>query len=139
MSRGDRCAAQRRRGQSPPLVLVVDDHAHNRTLLRDLLGSAFQVEEAATAEEALGRIQDHRPAAVLLDLELPGMGGLTLLRQLKSRRSLRDIPVVIVSAHTASSTRDRAFACGCADFVAKPIVEEPDEFVERIQKHVRHC
>lgn len=113
-------------------VLLVEDHPMNRKLFRDLLEIQFDVEEAETAEEAQAWLQDHRPDLILMDMQLPGMDGLTLTRQLKNDPEYRDIPIVALSAHALPRDIERALEAGCSEYITKPITDDPFTFLERI-------
>src|SRR5262245_25830782 len=113
-------------------VLLVEDHPMNRKLFRDILEMPFQVHEAGTAEDALRILRSVVPALIVLDVQLPGMDGLTMLRQLKDDPSLRDVPVVALSAHAMARDIEQARAAGCADYITKPITDDPFTFLERL-------
>jgi two-component system cell cycle response regulator/two-component system cell cycle response regulator DivK len=120
------------------LVLVVEDNAMNRKLIRDILEIRFEVIEANDAEEGIKLLDETKPDLILMDLQLPGMDGLTLVRQLKSNPSTQDIPIVAVSAHAMEENIDEARAAGCLDYVTKPLVEDPFDFVDRLEKMIEH-
>jgi CheY-like chemotaxis protein len=120
-------------GRDCPLALVVEDHDLNRELLCDILSPEFQVAEAATAEAAFQWLAKHHPSLILMDLQLPGMDGLTLVRRIKQNPDLATIPVVAVSAHALPAYIQRALEAGCIDFVTKPIMEDPDGFASRMR------
>jgi CheY-like chemotaxis protein len=113
-------------------VLLVEDHPMNRKLVRDILLFQFQVDEASSAEAALEHLQNHRPDLILLDIQLPGMDGLTLTRRLKADSATAPIPIVVLSAHAMTRDIDEARAVGCADYITKPITDDPFTFLERI-------
>ncbi len=117
-----------------PLVLVVEDNAMNRKLMRDILEIRFEVLEATRAEEALALLRETPPDLILMDLQLPGMDGLTLTRQLKADPATKPIPIIAVSAHAMQANIDQALAAGCAHYVTKPLVEDPFAFVDRLEK-----
>src|SRR5689334_20210015 len=108
-----------------PLVLVVEDNAMNRKLMRDILEIRFEVAEAHSAEEAVPLLQLRRPDLILMDLQLPGMDGLALVRQLKQDPATRDIPVVAVSAHAMKHNIEQALDAGCIEYVTKPLTDDP--------------
>jgi two-component system, NarL family, invasion response regulator UvrY len=100
-------------------VLVVDDHAIVRSGLRRLLAAQprWQIAEAATGRDALTHIQTDRPDLVVLDLNLPGLGGFELLR-----RILRDHPsarVVVLSMHVQAGFASRAIQAGACGYMSK--------------------
>jgi len=119
-----------------PLVLVVEDNAMNRKLMRDILEIQFEVIEAWSAEEAIPLLRQRRPDMILMDLQLPGMDGLTLVHQLKQDPATRDIPVIAVSAHAMKHNIDQAFAAGCVEYVTKPLTEDPFAFVDRLARYL---
>ncbi len=117
-----------------PLVLVVEDNAMNRKLMRDILEIRFDVLEAHSAEEAVPLLREQRPDLILMDLQLPGVDGLTLVRRLKGDPETRDIPVIAVSAHAMRHNIDQALSAGCLEYVTKPLTEGPFAFVDRLAR-----
>lgn len=113
-------------------ILLVEDHPMNRKLVRDILTFQFQVEEAVSAEAALDYLQTHRPDLILMDIQLPGMDGLTLTRRLKADPAMADIPIVVLSAHAMTRDIEMAREAGCVDYITKPITDDPFTFLERI-------
>lgn len=113
-------------------ILLVEDHPMNRKLVRDILLFQFEVEEAVSAEAALDLLQSQRPDLILMDIQLPGMDGLTLTRQLKSDPQTTDIPIVALSAHAMARDIALAREAGCVDYITKPITDDPFTFLERI-------
>jgi len=117
-----------------PLALLVEDNRMNRKLLRDILEIRFEVLEAETAERAIELLATHVPDLMLVDLQLPGMDGLTLLRQVKEAPTTAGIPVVAISAHAMQEDINQALDSGCAEYVTKPLVEDPFFFVDRLAR-----
>jgi CheY-like chemotaxis protein len=113
-------------------ILLVEDHPMNRKLVRDILLFQFEVEEAVSAEAALDYLQTHHPDLILMDIQLPGMDGLTLTRRLKSESATADIPIVALSAHAMRRDLDLAREAGCVDYITKPITDDPFTFLERV-------
>lgn len=113
-------------------ILLVEDHPMNRKLVRDILQFQFEVEEAVSAEAALDYLQAHRPDLILMDIQLPGMDGLTLTRRLKAGAATADIPIVGLSAHAMRRDIEMAREAGCVDYITKPITDDPFTFLERI-------
>jgi len=104
-------------------VLVVDDEESIRESLRMVLEyEGYRVEEAATGEQALDRVRQRPPQAVLLDIKMPGMDGLELLAKLHERGY--DMPVIIVTGHGDVSTAIEATRRGAFDFFEKPLQRE---------------
>lgn len=114
-------------------ILIVDDNAVNLKLARVLLaGAGYDVRTAADAEEALRALASFAPRLVLMDLQLPGMDGLTLTRRLKADPAWRQVVVIALTAYAMKGDRERALAAGCDDYVTKPIdTEELPRLVAR--------
>ena len=103
-----------------PLVLVVDDDPSVRKALDRLLRSAgLEVKVFACAAELLAFERPPRPSCLVLDLHLPDMDGLELLRRIAAP----DLPVVVLTGDTGADTRDRVLQGGAAAFLAKPAEE----------------
>lgn len=104
-----------------PLVLVVDDYADARAMYVAWLElSGYRVAEAATAAEALVLAQAHPPAAILMDLSLPGVDGIEATRRLRADPRTRHVPVLAVTGHVEPHVADAARAAGCDAFIVKP-------------------
>ena len=105
-----------------PLVLVVDDDPVVRVLGEQSLGAAdYRVASLPDASTVLATVDEIRPDVILLDIELPGMNGLTLCAELGRHECGRDIPVIVMTAHDDSESVHRAFEAGAADFINKPV------------------
>ncbi|ESZ45428.1 response regulator transcription factor [Mesorhizobium sp. RSR565B] len=116
-------------------ILVVDDEPPIRKLLRVGLGSqGYAVSEAPNAGAAIELVDAQKPDLILLDLGLPGMGGLDLLR--KWRGDGLDVPVVILSSRTDEAGIVAALELGADDYITKPF--GMNELVARIRVALRH-
>lgn len=116
-------------------VLIVDDNPLNVLLVKTLLSQeGYTLAEAGNAEQVLAAVASMKPHLILMDLELPGMDGLTLARQLKAHPATRDIRIVIFTAHTAADTEEAVRAAGCDGLMTKPI--EPASFREAVQGYL---
>jgi CheY-like chemotaxis protein len=106
-----------------PLVLVVDDVADTRRLMRRVLERAsLRVAEAATGEAALSTIRRDRPDAVVLDLRLPGMSGFDVARAVRADASeaVAGTPILACSASVQPEVKREALDAGCDAFEGKP-------------------
>ncbi|MCW7538452.1 response regulator [Aquabacterium sp. A7-Y] len=102
-------------------VLVVEDRAVDMRLASAVLAAGgHRVAEAGTAEAALEAVMSDRPDVILLDLELPGQDGMSLLRRLKAMDELRLIPVVAVTALPERYREGEVLAAGCDAFITRP-------------------
>ena len=103
-------------------ILIVDDSLDNRDLTRLLLEcEGFDVRVAEDSAGALSVIASCHPNLVLMDIQLPGMDGLALTRQLRQDASLRDVIIVALSAYAMASDKENARAAGCDGYITKPI------------------
>jgi signal transduction histidine kinase len=111
-------------------LLIVDDSAYQRLLMKTVLNAAGYVEliTAESARDAFNRLRMDETRAVevgidliLLDITMPEMDGIEACRQIKAVRHVRDIPIVMVTAHTEVSELESAFAAGAIDYITKPI------------------
>ncbi|MCC7370184.1 MAG: chemotaxis response regulator protein-glutamate methylesterase [Chloroflexi bacterium] len=134
------------RSASPVRVLVVDDSALTRRVLMAALNGASDIEvvgSAANGQECFAKVEELQPDVVTLDVEMPGMDGLAVLRQLMARSPL---PVVMVSylTHEGAEATVRALLDGAVDFVPKPggpilgsVVTLRDELVRKVREAAR--
>src|SRR5579864_3407030 len=121
-----------------PLVLIVEDEAPLVTMLRyNLEREGFAVDEAADGEEALLRIRERRPDAVLLDWMLPLVSGLEVCRQLRRAPTTRSLPVIMLTAKGEEGDRVRGLDSGADDYIVKPF--SPGELVARLRAVMRRA
>ena len=104
-----------------PRVLVVDDQPIQIQVLYRALAPDCQVIMATGGEAALRLCRERAPDLVLLDVEMPGMDGFEVLRQLKAEPQMREWPVIFVTGHTGDDTESRCLEAGAVDFISKPI------------------
>jgi CheY-like chemotaxis protein len=103
-------------------ILVVDDNAINLKLTKVLLTKeGYDVHTVSDAEEALRLLESFRPRLILMDLQLPGMDGLTLTRRLKTAPETQDVVIVALTAYAMKGDEEKARAAGCDGYVTKPI------------------
>jgi two-component system cell cycle response regulator/two-component system cell cycle response regulator DivK len=104
------------------LILVVEDNPANMKLVREVLkGRGYRILEATSGEEALDAVKFIRPDLILMDIQLPGMDGLAVTRQLKEDPATRDIPTIALTAHVMKRDEERVLEAGCAGYIPKPI------------------
>lgn len=103
------------------LVLIVEDNEKNRKLIRDLLqAKGYQTIESDSAEEGINLAADRNPALILMDIQLPGLDGITAMKQLKAAPSTRTIPVMAITASAMTYNRASMLAEGFDGYQIKP-------------------
>lgn len=105
-------------------IAVIEDNADNRLLIDAILGDRFTLDEYGSGAEALEGMRERVPDLVLLDVSLPGMDGLDVLKRMREVGALRPVPVVAVTAHAMAGDRSRYLAAGFDGYVPKPIDDE---------------
>ncbi len=104
-------------------------------MFRTLLEKAgFEVKCAEDATEALNILANFRPDLILMDLLLPGVGGIALTRQLKSIPAMQDTVIIAITACNLASDAEKALAGGCDAVIVKPI--NPSTFVARVRSYL---
>ena len=105
-----------------PLILAVDDSSDNLWVLSGVLKDRYRVKLANTGEKALQIARTiPAPDLILLDVMMPGMSGHEVCRQLKAAPTTREIPIIFLTAMTATEDETAGLALGAADFITKPI------------------
>ncbi len=103
-------------------VLLVEDNPANRLVFQDLLESVgYEVESVEKAEDAITLVRETTPDLILMDLELPGMDGLTATRILREDKLTRTVSIVALTSHAMPGDRERALLAGCNGYLTKPI------------------
>jgi len=103
-------------------ILVVEDQPTEMKLAVHVLTAAgYEVDRADAADQALAAIKEDRPSAILLDLSLPGMDGMTLVRKLKADPSTSGIPIVAVTSYPEKFSSAEALEAGCDAYLHKPV------------------
>ena len=104
------------------LILIIEDNEKNRKLVRDVLQvKGYRTIESETAEEGLKLAIEQSPALILMDIQLPGMDGITALKQLKADAKTKSIPVIAVTASAMTYNRQTMLAEGFDGYQTKPI------------------
>ena len=120
---------------SEATILVVEDNEQNLELVLYLLEEAkLRVIVARTADEARAVWRSEVPSLVLLDMHLPGIDGMSLVRELRDDPRTVTLPVVAVTAHAMRGDRERFLAGGCNGYIAKPI--QPATFVDEVRAYL---
>lgn len=102
-------------------ILLIEDQADNRRILRDLLGSAgLQVLEAPNGRIGVDMALSERPDLILMDIQMPEMDGYEATRRIKATPEGSRIPILAVTSYALSGDEAKARAAGCNDYVTKP-------------------
>ena len=118
------------------LILIVEDNDKNLKLTRDLLRfHGFETIEATSAEDGLTLARARRPHLVLMDIQLPGMDGVSALRELRRDPATATIPVVALTASVMKEDRERFDKAGFDGFITKPISVK--EFPDQVRGYMR--
>jgi two-component system, cell cycle response regulator DivK len=100
-------------------LLIVEDSDFSRDLLAQIFEDAYEIELASDGPAALEIVAAKRPDLILMDIGLPGMSGLDVVRAIRVRATT--VPIIAVSACVMPGDKERAIEAGCDDFVTKPI------------------
>ncbi|TMC17275.1 MAG: response regulator [Chloroflexi bacterium] len=115
------------------LIMVVDDNPVNLKLVRVLLmKKGYEVYTATDADEALALLERVHPHLILMDIQLPGIDGLTLTRRLKADPATCDIIIVALTAYAMKVDEQKAREAGCAGYIPKPI--ETRTFIDTLTR-----
>ncbi|HEX5607522.1 MAG TPA: response regulator [Candidatus Binatia bacterium] len=115
------------------LILIIEDNEKNRKLCRDVLNvKGYSTIESETAEEGLKLAREKSPSLVLMDIQLPGMDGITAMKQLRAAPETAQIPVVAITASAMTHNRATMLAEGFDGYQTKPISLK--DFLAEVQR-----
>lgn len=115
------------------LVLIVEDNELNMKLFHDLLEAhGYAIIGTRDGMEAIKLVREHRPQLILMDIQLPEVSGLEVIKWLKEDEDLRAIPVIAVTAFAMKGDEEKIRRAGCEDYVSKPIAVT--KFVETVRR-----
>jgi CheY-like chemotaxis protein len=118
-------------------VLVVEDNELNMKLVRAFLEfGKYQILEAGDAETGIRLALEHQPDLILMDIQLPGMDGLSATRVIKKDPALMDIPVVAFTGYAMAGDKETAKEAGCAGHITKPILLY--DFLKAVARFLKH-
>lgn len=118
-------------------ILVVEDNEMNMQLFEYLLEeSGFEIIKATTGEEALKLATESSPDLILMDIHLPGMDGLSVVRELKAGGEMEGVPILALTAHAMRGDKDRFLQAGCDGYISKPI--DVKTFIPSIQQFLEN-
>jgi two-component system cell cycle response regulator DivK len=115
-------------------VLYIEDNFHNRRIVRKILQSqGYSLIEAEDGISGLTMVQKLKPPLVLLDIGLPGMDGLEVVKRIKADATLREIPIIALTASAMRGDRERFLAAGCDDYLSKPV--QAMELIDKVKAY----
>ena len=128
-----------RRGADPRLaarsVLIVEDNELNMKLFHDLLAAhGYRTIQTRNGFDALDLARKHRPDLILMDIQLPEVSGLEVIKWIKDDDDLRQIPVVAVTAFAMKGDEERIRSGGCEAYISKPI--SVMSFLETVRRFI---
>lgn len=116
-------------------VLIVDDEKHNRLLLTELFAGQYRVIQAKNGAQAIELAQQHQPDLILLDVLMPDMDGMAVIRTLKREDRTRQIPVVFITALDSAADEELGLELGAVDYITKPF--HPSIVRVRVRNHLQ--
>lgn len=120
---------------SSQTILVVEDNPDNMYVLDHLLTrKGYTVRQATRGDEAIAQIERYRPALVLMDMQMPGMDGYSVVRELRQRPDMATLPVIAVTASSMPGDREQTLQAGCTDYIAKPI--SPRDLLSLVEQYL---
>jgi CheY-like chemotaxis protein len=105
-------------------ILVVEDEAFNMELLVQLLEDEYEILTASNGAAGIAQARRECPDLVIMDLKMPVMDGWEATRRFKADDNLKHIPIIALTAHAMVGDEERARACGCDDYMTKPLDED---------------
>ena len=116
-------------------LLIVDDDKHNRLLLTELFEGEYKIIQAKNGLQALERARAHAPDLILLDVLMPEMDGMAVIRALKRDDATRHIPVIFITALDSAADEELGLDLGAVDYIAKPF--HPPIARVRVRNHLQ--
>jgi CheY-like chemotaxis protein len=122
---------------STKTILVVEDNALNMKLVKSLLKiGKHDMLEAPDAETGITLARDKKPDLILMDIQLPGMDGLTATQIIKEDPSVKDIPIVAFTSFAMEGDEEKAMEVGCAGYITKPL--DTQNFLKTVESYLRY-
>ena len=117
-------------------IFIVEDNELNLKLFCDLLGANnYEVESTVDGDLAMELIRKAMPGLILMDIQLQGMSGIDLIKNIKCDKYIGEIPIIAVTAFAMRDDKEKIMESGCDSYIAKPISIEP--FLQEIAKFIK--
>ena len=114
-------------------ILVVEDNPMNLELIKFLLEDQERtIYEATNGQEALNQVKSNRFGLILMDIQLPGMDGLTATKMIREDPQNKDIPIIALTSYAMKGDEERAKEAGCNGYITKPI--DTEEFLKEVAR-----
>jgi len=128
-------ALQAMANEVPPNLLVVEDEKFQHKIIAHLLDNqGINIKFCLSASEALVALRTFRPDLILMDIDLPDISGIQATAQIKSIKTLKKVPVVMMTAHSEKERVVQSLKAGASDYLVKPLDKE--KFITKISKHL---
>jgi CheY-like chemotaxis protein len=116
-------------------LLIIEDNAQNFYMMKFLLEkNGFSIIGTENGRDGIKAALEHRPRAILLDIQLPEMDGYAVAAELKTHPEIVDIPIIAVTSYAMAGDRENILAAGATGYIEKPI--NPETFVEEIRQYL---
>ena len=116
-------------------IFIVEDNELNLKLFKDLLESyKFEVHYTKDGLEAFERMRVVSPGLVIMDIQLHGISGLDLIKQIRADDNMKNVPIIAVTAFAMAEDRKKILSSGCNAYMAKPI--SINAFIAEVKKHL---
>ena len=124
-------------GQTPPpeTILIVEDNPDNMATVKAILQNRYRIIQAMDGEKGVQMATENCPDLILLDMALPKMDGISVVKHLKGNQKLCHIPVIALTARVMKGDREKILKAGCNDYISKPI--DPIGFMEKITEWLK--
>ncbi len=114
-------------------ILIVEDNDLNLKLFNDLLQAhGYETVEIKDGLDAVNVVKRHRPALIIMDIQLPEISGLDVTKKIKADKDIADIPIIAVTAFAMKDDEEKILRAGCQAYISKPI--SIVNFLETIRK-----
>ena len=118
-------------------ILVIEDNELNMKLVKGLVSiGKYHLLEAPDAESGIQLIRERQPDLVLMDIQLPGMDGLSATKILKEDPNFKDIPFVALTSYAMEGDKEKALEAGCVGYITKPI--DTRNFLETLSQYLKN-
>ncbi len=116
-------------------ALLIEDNENNLELIRFILEQADYVTRSAlNGIDGVHQALTMRPDFIILDIQLPDINGLEVLKRIRARYSSQDLPIIAMTSYAMSGDKERLLAAGCTSYIEKPI--DPMQVMEQIEKAI---